>query len=166
MPTERVARKKLGRKTVTVLLVIIGTPAVWLVGALTWYVIIRGSAAAAEWAFPILTNVFRATLFFVLPFLLLLAVFPRTRIVSAIGMMTASCVFGFTTWVWGFLLTLSIWGWLAVLVGFVLAGVGFVPLALLATALHGMWSTFWSLLLCLALIFGSGLVGAWIGDRA
>lgn len=77
-------------------------------------------------------------------FILLLLAIPRaTRGFSSVALFIASYVFGATLWMEGLLLTLGLWGLGAVFIGLFLAGVGVVPIAMLATLLKGMWAP-WS----------------------
>jgi hypothetical protein len=55
----------------------------------------------------------------------------------------------------GLLLTLAIWGVGAVFIGLFLAGVGVVPIAMLATLLKGMWGPLIELVLLTIMTFGS-----------
>ena len=65
--------------------------------------------------------------------LLPLAIFKRTRRFSGTIIFYASYLFGLTTWFLGAAITLSTWGWLALIIGFFLAGVGVVPIGILAS---------------------------------
>jgi len=64
-------------------------------------------------------------------------------------------VFGATLWMEGLLLTLAIWGVGAVFIGLFLAGVGVVPIAMLATLIKGMWGPLIELVLLTIMTFGS-----------
>jgi hypothetical protein len=55
----------------------------------------------------------------------------------------------------GFLLTLAIWGATGVIIGLFLAGIGVVPVAMLATLFHGMWEPLIQLVLLFILTFGT-----------
>jgi hypothetical protein len=103
---------------------------------------------------------------FAVPVLLVLAIIPAMRAYAGHGFVVASYVFGVTTWMLGLLLTLSIWGWFAVIVGLFFMGVGIVPIALLATATHGMWPEMWQLLLALVLTFCSRVGGLFLLGKA
>ena len=86
--------------------------------------------------FSILTWIaFGLVVFVILP----LAIPRATRGFSSVALFVASYVFGATLWMKGFLLTLFIWGLGAVFLGLFLAGIGVVPIAMLATLLKGMW---------------------------
>ena len=69
--------------------------------------------------------------------------------------MIASYVFGATLWMEGLLLTLAIWGVGAVVIGLFMAGVGVVPIAMLATLLKGMWAPLIELVVLTVMTFAS-----------
>jgi hypothetical protein len=57
----------------------------------------------------------------------------------------------------GFLLTLAIWGIGAIIIGFLIAGIGVVPIAILATLIKGLWPHFIELVLLTILTFSCRL---------
>lgn len=77
------------------------------------------------------------------------------------GMVIASYVFGATLWIWGLLLTYTLWGGVALFIGLFLMGVGVVPIAMLATMFNGMWSEFGQLVFLLAMTVGARAFGAY-----
>lgn len=96
--------------------------------------------------------------FGVVVFILLPLAIPRTtRRFSSVALFIASYVFGATLWMEGLLLTLAIWGLGAVFIGLFIAGVGVVPIAMLATLLKGMWMPLIELVLLTIMTFGSRL---------
>ena len=127
---------------------------------------IHGSARVGEKIYPWLATVSGYALVVVIFVLLPLAFYRKTRVVSGIGMMIASYVFGLTLWVWGLLLTYNLWGLLAVFIGLFMFGVGVVPIAMLATLFKGMWSTLGQLVLLTVLTFGTRFAGMWITSKA
>jgi hypothetical protein len=102
--------------------------------------------------FSILTWVaFGLVVFILLP----LAIPKATRGFSSVALFVASYVFGVTLWMEGLLFTLVIWGVGAVVIGLFIAGVGVVPIAMLATLLKGMWGPLVELVLLTIMTFGS-----------
>lgn len=87
--------------------------------------------------------------------LLPLAIPKATRGFSSAALFAASYVFGATLWMEGLLLTLATWGMGAVFIGLFMAGVGVVPIAMLATLFKGMWNPLIDLVLLTILTFGS-----------
>ncbi len=123
------------------------------------FLFIQGAASVSAWAFPFLQSVSGLTLFFGVPLLLVLAFIRPTRRIGGNGLYVASVVFGITVWISALLYTLSTWGWLAVLVGLVFAGVGIVPVAMVAAGFHQEWAIIGQLLLGVAAVFGCRIVG-------
>ncbi len=134
-------------------LLIIG--AMLLVGAAIGAVFIFGSAWASSKLLPwfsILTLfAFGFVVFIVLP----LAIPRATRGFSSVALFISSYVFGATLWMEGLLLTLSLWGVGAVVIGLFIVGVGVVPIAMLATLLKGMWGPLIELVLLTIMTFAS-----------
>ena len=134
-------------------LLIMGT--LLLVGAAIGAVFIFGSAWASSKLLPwfsVLTWIaFGLVVFVFLP----LAIPKATRGFSSISLFIASYVFGATLWMEGLLLTLFIWGIGAVFIGLFIAGVGVVPIAIIATLLKGMWVPLIELVLLTVMTFTS-----------
>lgn len=66
-------------------------------------------------------------------FLLLpMALFRSTRPAAGTGIFFSSYLFGLTTWFLGAALTFATWGWVGLLIGLFIAGVGVVPIGILA----------------------------------
>lgn len=64
-----------------------------------------------------------------------LAIFRTTRPVAGLGFWVFSYLLGATTWFLGCSITLATWGWIAVVIGILLGGVGVVPIAVFASAI-------------------------------
>jgi len=124
--------------------------------------IINGVAWLSAVLFPWLSLItILATLFTIL-ILLPLTIFKKTRNFSGSAMIIISFIFGLTLWIWAFLLTYILWGFFALFIGLFLFGVGVVPIAILATAFNGMWSTFAQLILLIFMTFGSRRLGIYL----
>lgn len=95
-----------------------------------------------------------------------LAAFKRTRGPFAAFMIIFSHVLAVTAWLWAFGVTLVLWGWGAVIVGFVLLGVGIVPVALVAAAFEGQWAVFWEMLVTIAIVAGVRILGGMLAETA
>lgn len=61
-----------------------------------------------------------------------MALFRGTRPAAGTGMFFASYLFGLTTWFLGATVTFVTWGWVGLIIGLILAGVGVVPIGILA----------------------------------
>lgn len=129
-------------------LIIIG--AVWVGG----YVL--------QWLFNIAWIVFAINLLIFLP----LGFFRKTGFIGGRGMYFSSFVFGLTLWFSGLLLTYSTWGFPGVFIGLMLAGVGVVPVAMLAMLLNGNFSILLVLILLAILTFGSRILSVYLIFKA
>lgn len=123
---------------------------IWASGKIyPWLVLLNGVALAA-------------TVFVLLPN----AIFSSTPRFAGSGLLIASYIFGATLWVWSLLVTYTLWGGLGLFIGLMMAGVGVVPMAALATLFNGLWSTLGELIVGVVLTFGSRLGGAYLLVRA
>ncbi len=99
--------------------------------------------------------------------LLPLALFKSTR--GAVGtiMYGASWFFGITTWFLGATITFATWGWVGLLIGLFMAGVGVVPIGILAAFISLKSSEFgFSLILMCVVVFATRLGGIALMHRA
>jgi hypothetical protein len=118
---------------------------------------------------PWLTIASELTLAVSVLLLLPLSFFRGTRHFACFALLIASWVLAAVVWLWSLILTYSIWGWLGVIIGIFLAGVGVVPVALVATLIKGFWSLFWELSFMVAFIFGMRAYSVYLAakiDRA
>jgi hypothetical protein len=118
-------------------------------------VFISGAAWASAKLLPWFSSLTWITFALVVFILLPLAIPRATRGISSVALLIASYVFGATLWMEGLLLTLAIWGLGAVFFGLFLAGIGVVPIAMLATLFKGMWSPLIELVLLTIMTFTS-----------
>src|SRR5882724_1197892 len=94
------------------------------------------------------------------------AVFSSVPKFAGGGMFIASYIFGATLWVWSLLLTYTLWGGVGLAIGLFMAGVGVVPLAMLATLFSGLWPILGQLVLGLILTVGGRLWGLRLLEKA
>ncbi len=88
-----------------------------------------------------------------------MALFDKTKLVAAVALVISSYIYGLTVWLWGLIITYFTWGAIGVIIGLVIAGVGVVPMALLASLIGSHWATLIQLLLLVFFTFGSRVVG-------
>lgn len=119
-------------------------------------------AKVLPWLSVVMWLVFALDILIILP----LGIFKKTKGASAIGLVVSSYVYGLTLWFWALLLTYLIWGAIAVFIGLFIAGVGVVPIAMLATAIRGEWAITGEIVLLLVLTFGSRMLGFYFAQRA
>lgn len=129
-----------------------GVVVLWFRGA-AWV-----SAHLLPWMIGASFFTFCALLLVALP----LSFFRGPRPIIGVTVYLSSYLFGATVWMNALLLTLSIWGVGAVVVGLLLGGIGVVPIAILATLFHAQWGNMGILVLMTALTFGTRSCGAWL----
>lgn len=115
-----------------------------------------------DWLITISWIVLAVDLFILVP----LSLSRRFGMYGGIGIFFSSNIFGLTLWFLGLLLTYSTWGFLGVIIGLFLGGVGVIPVAMLAMLVNGEFSAFFGLLLLVALTIGSKILGAYLASRA
>jgi len=92
--------------------------------------------------------------------LLPLLIFSRkSRRYAATGFIYASLLFGLDCWLYSFVVTLETLGPFWLVVGFLVAGIGVFPMALIGCVLHRAWPTFWILLRPFAFMAVAGIIG-------
>jgi len=126
---------------------------------------IRGGLWLSKTLYPWLTLISAIAIIVCIVILLPLALFRKTRGLSGVGIYFASFIFGASLWVWSFLITYTLWGATALFIGLFLAGVGIIPIAMLATIFSGEWSIFGQLVLLLVFTFGSRMLGLYLNEK-
>jgi hypothetical protein len=83
------------------------------------------------------------------------------RLRSAVGavLYISSYLFGIVVWTFSAMLTYAVWGYFGLFFGLVWMGVGVVPMALFAAAIHRQWFLIFMLLGNLMLVFGCRIIG-------
>jgi hypothetical protein len=94
-----------------------------------------------------------------------MCIFRRSRTLAATGLYASSYVFRVGAWIYAVTVAFAIWGALGVTIGFVLAGIGVVPIAMLAALFHGEWFTFWSIVFWVGLTFGTRALSIWAANK-
>ena len=95
-----------------------------------------------------------------------LGVFRLMRSFADSALIFASFVFGVILWAYGAIATFLYWGWLGLIIGLAIVGVGVVPMGFLALALQSQWEWLANLGLLLASMVGSRLLGLWYIAKA
>lgn len=103
-------------------------------------------------------------LFFVNIITLLSAIIPSARGVAGWILYISSYVYGLETWIYGLLVTLSLWGVLAIVIGLLLGGVGVVPIGMVAAVFHGKWDIFFTLFVLVILTYGTRIIGMTLAE--
>lgn len=98
--------------------------------------------------------------------LLFFAIIPKARFIVGNIIMYSALVYGLSAWIYGLAVTLALWGWLGVIVGVLLGGIGVVPIGMLASVIGGHWDLFWPLFINVIIYFGALIVGGLLADSA
>ena len=114
------------------------------------------------WLSIVMWTVFALDLLIILP----LAAFRKTKAFSSAALLISSYFYGLTLWFWALLLAYLKWGALGVFIGLFLAGVGVVPVAMLATALEGEWAILGQLIFFAFISYGSTALSLYFAKRA
>jgi hypothetical protein len=131
-----------------------------MIGALVLAVfLMRGAVWASDKALPWLVFGSEVLLLICLVVLLPMCIFRKTRLSAAVGFYFGSYLFGVTLWAFSCLVCVAIWGYTALIIGLLLAGVGVFPVALIAALFHGEWTVLLELLIGLILTFGTRFAG-------
>lgn len=123
---------------------------------------LRGMVWASEKALPWLIDAGRIAFDICVLGLLPLCIFRRTRPWAGFGFYVASFLFGTVLFAFSCLVVVQIWGYGGLIFGLLLAGVGVVPVAFLATLVHAAWPLFWDVVFGTVLTFGSRFLGIYL----
>lgn len=127
--------------------------------------LIGGASWLSDHLLPWFTLASAITFGVLILILLPLSAFRQTRSFAAVAILYASFLFGVTVWMDGLLTTEALWGTWAVIVGLCFAGVGIVPIGMLAALFHGAWSVLGELIGFTVLTFASRFYAIWLGEQ-
>jgi hypothetical protein len=127
------------------------------------FMVIYGSVSFANQIIPILSLAAVVLFCVCLNLFLPLSFFRFTRFYASVGFIVASYVFGATLWFTGVVVSYLYWGFWGLFIGLVMAGVGVVPIAMLASALHSEWWGVGGFVIGIVLIYGTRLFGVYLG---
>lgn len=82
---------------------------------------------AYTFTLPLYSIALAVAIFVLIP----LAIWRKTRGAAGVGLMVTSYIFGLTTWLLGAAVTFGSFGWLGLIIGLLVFGVGVVPLAII-----------------------------------
>jgi hypothetical protein len=95
-----------------------------------------------------------------------LSLFRKTRGFSILCYYFASYGFGVTLWAYSCLIAFALWGYVGLILGLVLLGVGVVPIACLASIFHSAWGTLEILAAGIILTFGTRGFALYLTSKA
>jgi hypothetical protein len=123
---------------------------------------VRDGVWVQENIYPIVQTIAGISLFTVFPLSLLLTIFRKTRGISGLLLFIESYIFGFSLWLFSLIILNLLGGRIGVIIGLVFAGIGVIPVAIIASALHGYWSTAGEILLAGILIILARYIGGYL----
>jgi len=129
-------------------------------------VFIKGSLWIGTKVLPLLSIIMWIVFLLNILVILPLALFRKTIGISSVGLFVSSYIYGTTLWFWALLLTYLIWGVFALIIGLFIAGIGVVPIAILATIIKGEWATVAQIIFLLILTFGSRALSLYFEEHA
>ena len=143
--------KKVGKGA----LVPIGFVAFILVAVL----VLRGMVWASDKALPWLITGSEIAIVICVFVLLPLCIFRTTRSWAGVAFVYTSYLFGLMLFAYSCVFVVYVWGYVGLVVGLIFAGVGVVPVALLAALLHAEWPVLLQLVVGIVLTFGTRFLG-------
>jgi hypothetical protein len=124
--------------------------------------LLRGMVWASDKMMPWLVTASGIALLVCIFIFLPLCIFRKTRPWAGVGYVYASYVFGLMLWAYSCLFVVYAWGYGALAVGLIFAGVGVVPVALLAAIFHAEWAVLLEVVVGIVLTFGTRFLGLWL----
>lgn len=121
---------------------------------------VKASILAAPYIYMI-----TGILFLVNVVTVIVALMPATRKVAGWVLFISSYIYGLAMWVYGLLVTLSLWGVIAIIIGLFLGGIGVVPIGMLAAIFNGRWDIFFSILIFAILTYGTRMIGIALAEN-
>jgi hypothetical protein len=109
------------------------------------------SEKALPWLLDLSAIVFAVCLFILLP----ASIFRKTRPWAALGLLISSYLFGTLLFAFACIVVTQIWGFIGLVIGLIIAGVGVVPVGILATLIHGEWLLLSCLIVGIVLTYGT-----------
>lgn len=128
------------------------------------FVFIKGAMWASENLLPPLFAVGWIAIAIVILVLLPLSLFRRLRGFTGTGIFLSSYLFGLICWLTGFVVTYSLWGAWAVVLGILFLGGGVVPIGMVASLFKGEWQMLMLLFILVVLTFGTRIGGMSIAN--
>src|SRR5438046_1642057 len=111
-----------------------------LAGIAVIVLLIRGVPWIAENVYPIVTFICTLLLLLLIPLSIVLSIFRKTRPWAGVGFTLSSYALGLTVWLWSLILAYVLAGTFWMIVGLLLAGVGVVFIAFVASLLTAEWA--------------------------
>ena len=121
---------------------------------------IRGGVWIADKILPVLLVFATAVFIFNVAVCIPLAFFRRTKEFSGKALFLSSYFYGLLLWLGCLVITFKLWGWLGIIAGLILLGVGIVPIAVIATAVAGLWGLLMHIIVLFLVLWLTKTLGA------
>ncbi len=118
------------------------------------------SEKAFPWLFYASLIAFAICLLVLLP----LSIFRKLRHWTSLGFYLVSFLFGTLLFTFSCLVAVELWGFIGLIIGLVMWGVGVVPVAFLAALFHGEWALLGYVVLGTVGTFGTRILGLRLGE--
>jgi CheY-like chemotaxis protein len=128
--------------------------------------LIEGGEYISEKVYPYINGIGSIIFTFDILVFLPLSFFKKTRVFSVYAFLISSYVFGVGMWFFSFIVTYALWGWLGILIGLFLMGVGVMPVAVVASLFAGQWAVLFNLLFGFALTYGTRAYSIHLANKA
>jgi len=128
------------------------------------FVFLKGAMWASNNLLPPLFSIGWIAVAIVILVLLPLSLFRRLRGFTGTAIFLSSYLFGLICWLTGFVVTYSLWGAWAVVLGILLLGGGVVPIGMVASLFKGEWQMLVLLFILVVLTFGTRIGGMSIAN--
>lgn len=116
--------------------------------------ILKGNLWFNKRIFPWTFLIFFITLILDSFILLPISITRKNRKIGFAGLLVSSYLIGLLLWSWSFLFVYSIWGWTAIIIGLIIAGIGVVPIAIIALIFNSQWLVLLQLVILIIITFG------------
>lgn len=110
-----------------------------IIGLVLLVMLLRETPWITKNFYPWTVQAAKIALFFVVPTCSVLAFFKKYRGLGGLGLALSSYVIGFSLWVWSLIVAYSLAGVFWIIVGLLFAGLGVIPIAIIAAALKAQW---------------------------
>lgn len=119
----------------------------------------------ASAVYPILETI--AAIFIIISLFIFipLAFFKKTRMISIYGFIISAFIFAINVWIFSLLTTYFYWGIFGVVLGIMLGGIGEIPIAVIASLLHGDWASIFNIISTVVLFLIAQGLAAYLGSK-
>ncbi|MCP4177206.1 MAG: hypothetical protein GY756_05510 [bacterium] len=132
-----------------------------LIGALFIFsLFVKGGVWFADTLFPLFIYASIVLLILDIVLFLPLSLFKNTKLVAGKWIFFSSYLFGVTLWIWCLILTYKAFGWIGILIGVILLGIGIVPVGFVGALLTGHMLIVLYLIFFVVITYGARRVGS------